>query len=592
MSWVAALVDGLTQSQKTWKAFQLLADVNQNKELSLVLFITQANCTTSAFQIIQRAKLDTKLSEQYGNNIIRSKEALAHISKDGGNNSLMVVDYWNTKNTQVMLTILREKSWKRIIVVFDEADQGGTKGTISRLEFCKMVEDSIERHVEDFKIVFITATIANLSKSILKASSVLKLPATSVISKIVNEPVVYNTTVRPHENYVGPTDMESYWRPLVLPKIEKSMSKHEYEAVRLASICESISSLNDHERLLSLIVVATQCQSHESIGIRLLDFYNLCVILNSENDSKNYKIIYKSDATGIREWKIPYTQIEKIADKGGLEFFGGFETGIRCKNDLVLPHVLCAVLFMGTTEESRVLQNCTDDSYRAKLHVISNVVSQLGRKFRRPLDWPSDQPRVAVIAGHIAGRGITIQNPMVDFVMTSFVMTDTNDKDQRGAMNAQRLGRACGLLRHVYKEPILLCTKELLEAAIANENTIQKKTEDKIVVLKDLVDKKVWASAKRIALTITNKKLPTVNYNQSLDQDTDAKCTRFSKAHITKVILDLLASSPSKSMKLCDIRDHNEKVYKYLQRQNRRTLTHMAEEGLIKNVDGYWTLIE
>ena len=41
--------------------------------------------------------------------------------------------------------------------------------------------------------------------------------------------------------------------------------------------------------------------------------------------------------------------------------------------------------------------------------------------------------RVAIVAGNMLGRGITIQNPRIGFVCTGFVLSHTSDNGQRGA---------------------------------------------------------------------------------------------------------------------------------------------------------------
>lgn len=244
MSWKIALVDGFTQAQKTWRAFQLLAEALENQkknERILTLFITQANCTASAMQIIQRALADNQLSKLFGL-VCRSNER--EILKTG---SVMFVDYWNTKNTVEMLKACTDRQWDRIIIVFDEADQGGYKGTKMRLDFVNRVEESVQQ-TTDLRLVFITATIANLSNSVYKASQDTDMKR-GIVYNALYEPVVYNTTVHPHHNYFGPTDLEKFWKPIVFPKVDKGTTKDAVEAQKLDAICDAIGTHLCDERL-------------------------------------------------------------------------------------------------------------------------------------------------------------------------------------------------------------------------------------------------------------------------------------------------------------------------------------------------------
>ena len=65
-TWKAMLIDASTQSGKTRKCFELLTS-KLAKQIgnSLVLFVTQANSTVSAEQIIQRGSSDEKPFKSY-----------------------------------------------------------------------------------------------------------------------------------------------------------------------------------------------------------------------------------------------------------------------------------------------------------------------------------------------------------------------------------------------------------------------------------------------------------------------------------------------------------------------------------------------
>lgn len=62
--WRAVLVDGMTQSRKTWRCFQILKNKIDIEKVDnvLVLFVTQANNSTSVEQVIQRVKINQDLN--------------------------------------------------------------------------------------------------------------------------------------------------------------------------------------------------------------------------------------------------------------------------------------------------------------------------------------------------------------------------------------------------------------------------------------------------------------------------------------------------------------------------------------------------
>jgi hypothetical protein len=153
---------------------------------------------------------------------------------------------------------------------------------------------------------------------------------------------------------------------------------------------------------------------------------------------------------------------------------------------------------MGTDIEDRIKQNISIDEYN-KLDSIIMTICNFSKSIRRPDDFPN-KPRVALIAGNLAGRGISIQNPFIDFVCTSFCFTDTRDILQCGATNAQRFGRACGMLKDIYLKskifPIIIATEGIMQDSIANEIVLKEKAEKikngSLISLKDLISKQEW----------------------------------------------------------------------------------------------------
>jgi hypothetical protein len=76
--WRAVLVDGFTQSSKTWKCFDVLSDkIDAMDGNVLVLFVTQANSASSVQQLLQRAQNHVGLRRAIPvANMVRSSQAL------------------------------------------------------------------------------------------------------------------------------------------------------------------------------------------------------------------------------------------------------------------------------------------------------------------------------------------------------------------------------------------------------------------------------------------------------------------------------------------------------------------------------------
>jgi len=104
-----------------------------------------------------------------------------------------------------------------------------------------------------------------------------------------------------------------------------------------------------------------------------------------------------------------------------------------------------------------------------------------------------------MIAGHLAGRGVTIQNPFIHFACTSFCFAGKRDVAQRGAQNSQKFGRACGMLSEIFVNkkhtPVLIATQDVVLDAHANEIALRQVSEEKEVCLKDLISRADWMRA-------------------------------------------------------------------------------------------------
>jgi len=500
--WKAILITSATQAGKTWKLLNLISEKMSEfdpSDVNLLLFVTQANCTMSADQTIMRARQHELFTRYISpENIQRASTCDPSLFSNPPTSSYMFVDFWNTRcmNQMIEYTQKSSSSWKRVIIIIDEVEQGNMQGVKSRLEFINDIQNVMSTGTE-IKAVFITATVANLSKTIYQISE--KDQFKGLVDEIVQNKIVELHYSHPHSSYVGPSWFlrNDVWRKIVLPT--KSQSGPPIEDI----ICDEVKRLSYEQKELTLFVTSTKTLDHTCLSERLCsEEYNVIVELNGTNN-KNYFVRYVTQENEIRTWNIPYTYVENTIEKGKLKYLRisshqKVYTGIESKQDLTLPHILQCALFMGTSIETIIKESIEENAFY-KLLAISDCIGHL-----RPHNYPQ-YPRVALIAGHLAGRGITIQNPYIGFACSSFVFIGTNDNMSRGASNAQRFGRACGMLDEIYKThkklPIIIATENIIKDAIANEAAVIEKCSSfqngKLVSLKDLIPKAYWNKLNR-----------------------------------------------------------------------------------------------
>ena len=589
-SWQAVLVDSFCQAGKTKKCFEILDDKIQKSVggNTLVLFITQSNSTASANQVIQRAKVSASITTHItSENILKS----GAVPTDGVcEDNYMVVDFWNSRNMDNMISFVRENNdiFNNIIIVIDECEQGYQKGLKERLNFIRKIEKCAPESL--VKVIFVTATVANLSKSILQiANADMARFNCGVVSDIINKPVVEHQFAEPHATYVGASwfkNTPEVWTRLVFPKKSADVNKDEYAMIKLTTVMEAVNALPANAKEMTLFVTSTRTCDHESLASRLYRCgYNVTVELNGTN-SKNFRVKFINKSGGITKWDIPFSQIDSKADKGDLTTYRNpqkrlVQSGISQKNDYTMAHVLQAALFMMTDAEDRIKRNITNDEF-LKLEALSNAISNLDRLIRRPDDFP-DRPKVALIAGHLVGRGITIQNPYIDFTCTSFCFTDTRDTLQRGATNTQRFGRACGMLMDVYvqkdRKPVLIATDGIMRDALANEMALREKADEiqngTLFALKDMVTAEEWTNIlkktnntmqqcrqnseninrdvamNRLLSIISNSPQKTANLSRKVLEQVDIVLCNYMKKHHNKLLNDMMVAnmveSPKKS---------------------------------------------
>jgi hypothetical protein len=268
-------------------------------------------------------------------------------------------------------------------------------------------------------------------------------------------------------------------------------------------VFDELRTLSYDAKELTLFVTSSLTADHATLAKKLINDYDVIVEMNNAV-GRDFQVRYKNRYREIGTWNIPFKYLNALADAGRLSKITKGEnrvkTGINSKDDLTLPHILQSALFMGTKAVNRIQKNADPIEF-LKLEKIHAALDPY-----RPDDYPKD-PRIALIAGNLASRGITFQSPVIDFTCTSFCFTDTNDAASRGATNTQRFGRACGMLAEAFKrdgrKPILIATEAIVDAAVANEMAVMTKAKDipngELFCLKDMITKEEWKEIQALA---------------------------------------------------------------------------------------------
>lgn len=575
--WQFALVDGFTQSRKTWRAFELVCQNVNNDVKTLALFVTQANNVSVVHQVMSRCSQDPNITRVYKHiHRARGGSAANHLKNVTGN--VMLVDFWHAKNTKAMEDFVKAYKPTNIFAIIDEVDQAGLNGVAARLDFLRRLHVSSNATL---RVVLVTATVANLSKHFLtlsqqsSCSDKTSFTVQGVVGRLIKDKCIRHCYVKPDASYVGPSwfRKNDLWHPLVFPRKPARLPKEDHECAKLDVIVDKLRQIPTPQKQLCLIVAVSKISRQKQLITRLLapeniTGFNVIVELNSDKTQKNYNVYYLSREGGLQTWNIPHAQMNYILKKGGVD-------GWTEETEIPLPYLMQACAFMGTEAESRIKKNIDAGEY-ARLRSLSNVLhTGIKRKYRRPSNYPQE-PRVAIVAGNIAGRGTTFQLAHIDFVCTSFFFAGGTDKVQRGATNAQRFGRACGLLGDIFVEPgrkpVLITTPNVFEDALANERALEEKAracgDDALVCMKDLVSPDEWDSiladakaavARKCVASPPKKITPVVGM---LSRD----------AAIIALLQMLVDNGGSAVLKYKDIKDHNNELHDYLKKQNKRLL--------------------
>ena len=612
MEWQSSLVSGGTQQRKTHKCFQVLADRLEKlprEDSKLLLFITQANSITSAYQLLSRAKHYDGITKHFGV-LARAGPCAVSVGFSRATGvadaatGVAIVDFYNARNTNKMLHIARSYTFKHVFVVFDEVESGGEGGVRARLDLITQVAQAAP--AASLYTMFITATVANLSECLSKIY--MKNLATykdTLIEKILCDKMVANFRAPMDPRYSGPSWLREHaFQELVLPKRNMFPSdaegKEAFARAYKNEIYREIAAIAPERKKLSLIVTSNRVLEHRAFSDRLLRLgYNVVVELNGLN-AKDYNVFYEGKAPPkgegkavVKHWQIPYKFFCKQAANNSLATYTCPETGreydtsLTSSYDLTLSHMLCATLMLGTDQHVAIMQHIENiEKYK-----LLALFARLSSANMRPKDYPKE-PKIALVAGNIASRGISIQNQLIKFTCTSFVFVDSSPV-QRGALNAQRFGRACGILGEIYaapgaQAPLLLATSAIMRDALANEDVLRAgdsgappKGDGSLVCLKDYISSAKWAKALRKAQLAVVPPPPAAAAPAAAEKIDDVK--------VQHDILKLMLQNKRETITIKEIKDAGIPI----EQRKRWPLYSLAHRGYMENTEkgsGVWRI--
>jgi hypothetical protein len=463
-----SLITGYMQSGKTKKTFKVISKkVKEASGNTLVLFVTQFNNSLVVNQTFQRSIDDSDITDAIDKeDILRCDDTKDKKFVTGKN--AMVIGFWHSRNMKTMLKVVNDNTWYNILVIIDEADQGGNEGFKKRMKFIENVFKNTNGFV---KMIFITATIANLSfeadNFITKNKKYGYVKTQRFISSF-DDPIEFYFA-EPPSDYISPAWLiENAWEELAINENDDD------------KIIEYISKIPTEKKKLMLYIASVVKDDHELSSIALLEKeeFNVCVIMNSEKPGK-YAVKYKNMDGKIKDWVVDSAKMGKYANEGL------FEPEIRSSTDYTLSHLLHSIIY----KKKDITCDGIEKKKLSKLTKYINII--------KPEDFPKD-PIAAIIAGHVAGRGISIQNQAINFVFSSYVFVESSNKVQGGAINAQKVGRACGLLLEYMNnfnvKPILLTSKRAMIETLASMAVIDFAKTRENMKLYDIIDKEEWKS--------------------------------------------------------------------------------------------------
>lgn len=505
MTEIVAFVIGFCQSGKTGKSIDVMLTKVVPNAVNYVCFLTQSGNSS-----IEKQTVDRLMGCENVTNIFKNIGNYKEVSNIVGNT--IIVGHYITYVRDKMLALLRKDINRvgNIIIIIDEVDQGESaiSSIDGRLEFIDYVGDTAREYNKRINIILMTASAAFLCKKINETNyqgtnnGIVQRMKEEEITGIYKAPVgdIYAGT----EYFLNKPENIKYFYQL-----EKDTNQKPAQyAIELNNVVVNQAKLIPEEKRKYTLFAANHLISgHIDLAEKLIreGLYNVALTFNSDGKPGSRKMFYKSTVTNETKFlEIPEKAIfdsikkEKISVRN-LSNDDGRKVVLE-NRDVTVQHIYQAIIgaeFPDMKREDRLIIN------RLRIFLLRDATL----KNRLTLtDFPSvKNVRFAFVAGHLVGRGITIQNKNARFLFTSFVITTKSGKEKNeGSYNYQRFGRMFGYYADFFDKtnPFIICGVNSFADSIANNDIVEDIIPEDGVLYKigDIVSSRTFANARKRAL--------------------------------------------------------------------------------------------
>jgi hypothetical protein len=502
---IVAFVVGLCQSGKTGKSVDVMMTKVVPSVVNYVCFLTQSGNASIVKQTVDRLMSREDVDDSF-TTIGDYKE----VNNVIGNT--IIVGQYITYVRDKMVSLLRKDIdiIGNIIIIIDEVDQGETSMSSinGRLGFIDTIGDIARVYNKRVNIIVMTASAAFMCKKINECNyepirgGIVQRMKEEDITGIYKAPI--GNEYAGTEYFLNKPENIKYFEQ---PQKTKDQSPIEYASELNDVVVSQARLIPDEKRKYTLFAANHLIVSHIDLAQKLIDesIYNVAITFNSDGKPGSRKMLYKSTITGETKTveipeKIVFDSIKK--DKisvRNLTNNDGRKVVLESK-DVTVQHIYQAILGVQMPDMNREDRLIID---RLRTFLLRDINSN--NRLRLD-DFPlTDNIRLAFVAGHLVGRGITIQNKNARFLFSSFVITTKSGKEKNeGSYNYQRFGRMFGYYADFFDKinPIILCGVDSFADSIANTDVVEEISPEDGVLYKigDIVSSRMYYEARKNAL--------------------------------------------------------------------------------------------
>lgn len=534
---------GDMQAGKSLKTSMLIASIFEDKEKNLenlekktensilVIYITQSSSVDAVNQVIANIVEIEEVTKNVEKENIVTSEEMVDGKIDSSKNAIIVAFHDSRKEKKIIDYYSKTiEKWSDVFVVIDEIDQGDLPGLDKRISFSKTLYDMAMPYNVAFRILTITASIANLINLMSHQQTVFK-------TNRLNDEIGLNKKkfdlyfVKPSEDYVGVKYFIQNTRfiDLIMPeKKEFKTAKAYNEAVR-ETFYTMIEDIKPENKKYALISPSFYQNDHDACAMKMLEIgFNAAIKWNAAN-LKGYDAYYIGENGEVKSWFIPTQKIEKDADIGKLKILE--IPTINARGRYVTERIETGINSSKNISPVEYIQSIFSEDIPSD-HPKVNKFRKLALAMNIPEDFP-EVLKLALVGGTKFDRGANFQEPSTYLAPTLYALMNKTSNTQRGAVISQKVGRMFGNTKKVYEKygtmPLILTTKEIFEAVVANDlclddirdvyNMYEKKDMTKNIKAKyNLIDNQDWYNYEKKAKKGVKKLIEAYEFLQKQAQ--------------------------------------------------------------------------